>query len=151
MSGTIAWDERHQKLYFAITTGTAWEKVWVIYNYSLLTRRVARFTSTTAGELGLGEVSPSGQYLAYLKAHHTAPALGCGANTDIEIVDLWNLSVISPALDFTKSDGLVSITRLSWPSQSSLEHTGAARRPDCTEILDGQVDGRIEVRSLAFH
>jgi hypothetical protein len=82
----LAWDGRRDKLYFAIQTGTSHNNPWTIFNYSLRTRKVARFTSTWSSVLEGGVVSPDGHYLALINNAHAGM---CANFSRIEVVDLW--------------------------------------------------------------
>jgi hypothetical protein len=148
----VAWDEDHRRLYFAITTALSWEKPWAIFNYSLATRRFTRFTNTWTAGFSLGTVSPSGQFLAYLKVHHESPAAGCRERTDIEIVDLWNHRVARPSLAFAKSEDVTRIEELRWSSSSILDYVSMTyRRFGCLAVPEARpLVGRIDAGSLSF-
>ena len=150
-AGIVAWDEHHQKLYFAITTAHSWDKPWTIYNYGLLTHRITRFTNTWAAGFGAAAVSVSGQYLAYVKVHHMSPAAGCGSITDVEVVDLWDRRMGRPSLVFSPSDNVFWINELKWSSHSTVEYIATAHRRDCVEVPGEQaINGEVDVAGLSF-
>jgi len=130
----VTWDERHRKLYFAISTGYSWEKPWTVFNYSLANRRISRFTNTWTAGFASATVSRSGQYLAYVQAHHMAPASPCGPMTDIEIVDRWARRIGKPAVKLPESDSPWWIGGLNWSSRSTLEYVARPHMADCRGV-----------------
>ncbi len=132
--GPVAWDENHQRLYFAITTSLSWSKPYQILAYSLVTRRVSRIVNTWTGGFSFGTVSRSGQYLAYLSLLHQSPAAGCNrGQTGIEIVDLWAGTAGGPRLDRPKLEGVFRVDNLEWSGPSTLVATVKRHQSDCEE------------------
>jgi hypothetical protein len=152
--GILTWDERRQKLYFILSTADSWEKPWTIFNYNLITRRTSRFISTWTAGFDLATISSSGQYLAYIKVHHSAPVGPCFPRTDIEIVDLWAHRVADPprALPHSDADSVFFVDKLNWSSRSKLEYVASRRlSTGCVAVPDEQpLNGEIEVPSLSF-
>jgi hypothetical protein len=147
----ITWDERHRKLYFAISTGYSWETPWTVFDFSLANQRITRFTNTWAAALVSGAVSPSGQFLTYVREHHMAPAAGCGPTTDIEIVDLWARRIARPIVKLPDSDGPWWIEHLNWTSRSTLEYVASSRTPDCRRLSETlSRKGRFDIADLSF-
>lgn len=125
----IAWDEHHQRLYFSLTTGNSKNNPRTIFNYNLTTRRVSRFINTWSATLEKGTVSRSGRYLAYVNNGHAG---FCANFAGIEIVDLWNRRLASPMIPSANSDDVVTIERVHWLSDFSLDYEGNAyRQSDC--------------------
>ena len=85
-SGVVGWDLRHQRVFFAIETGTSKNNPWTIFSYSLRTRRVTRFTNTWAASIEQVAASPSGRYLASVNYYHGGI---CANSSGVEVVDLW--------------------------------------------------------------
>lgn len=144
----VAWDEAHQKLYFAFTTSNSWDKPYQVLSYSLVTRRVSRLTNTWTAVFELGTVSKNGRYLAYSKVHHTSPAGGCmnstGALTDVEVVDLWSHKVGKAALNLPGSHDIFSVEKLEWPTPAMLACTVRKLNQDC-KLLNGEPPIRVAV------
>jgi hypothetical protein len=147
----VYWDEHRLKLYFTLATLVSRESPYIIFNYSLRSRRVSRFTSTWAGGLSLATLSPNGQYLAYLKVYHHPPAGGCYSSTNLEVVDLWARRVAEPALPAAEPGHLVQIDQLKWSSRSTIYYVARELlREGCAKV-PGPVTGRIEAENLQFH
>jgi hypothetical protein len=139
----IAWDEQHHRLYFAVSTGTSKNNPSTIFSYSLVTRRIGRFTNTWAAGLRHAAVSHSGRYLAYISVYHG----GYCANTEaIEVVDLWDRRVAE--LD----EGLDTIKQIKWSSDTVLEFEGASQsEADCrAEKSPEPVRGSVKIAALTF-
>jgi hypothetical protein len=127
--GAVAWDERRSKLYFELSTGHSQNNPRTIFSYSLITRRVVRFTNTWSASLSGGVVSPSGRYLAYLNLGHG----GYCANTSrVEIIDLWEDRLASPRVRAAAAGDMTDIRRLRWLAARTLEYEGVAyEEADC--------------------
>jgi hypothetical protein len=148
----VTWDEHRQRLYFALSSSFSWERPFTIFAYSLLTKRTLRFINTWTGGFGLAGVSRNGQYLAYLKLHHEAPAGPCVSRTDIEIVDLWPQKIANPKLEFPVSDYVYFIDKLRWSSPSTLSYVATRHvSAGCDEVAGEEPMSRvIDVHSLQF-
>ena len=148
----MTWDEHHQRLYFALTTGIGRDKPFTIFSYGLASRHTLRFMNTRADGLLSGTVSRSGRYLAYIKAHHSPPAAGCAPSTDLEVVDLWAHSKAVPKLVLPQTQNVFWIGGLEWTSPTILGYTATPQLDKTCSDVDGEklVNGRIDVASLAF-
>jgi hypothetical protein len=144
--GFIAWDDRHQKLYFAISTGRSRNNPWTIFNYSIGTHRVARFTNAWAADLQRGVVSPSGRYLAYVNIYHGGY---CANSEAIEVVDLWDRRVATLR---TSSTDIATIARIDWSSNTVVQFEGVKQsESDCSnEKSPERLTGSVNVSLAAF-
>jgi len=139
----LAWDEQHQRLHFAVGTETARNNPWTIFSYSIVTRRIRRFTNTWAAGLGIGAVSRSGRYLAYVSGYHGG---ACANTAAIEFVDLWNRRAA------IVNEGLDTIRQLKWTSDTVLEFEDASQSED--DCRDGKppelMRGSVNIAALTF-
>jgi hypothetical protein len=146
----LGWDLIHQRLYFAIGTGTSQNNPWTIFSYSLITQHVARFTNTWSAALGPGAVSRSGRYLAYGNFGHAGM---CANSSRIEIIDLWDRKMATPSFPLDNPEDPVLITKLNWTSPTSLEYRGQSQNyADCRtgKTTQQQIEGTIDVATLEF-
>jgi hypothetical protein len=152
MVGVIAWDQHRQKLYFIIGNGGWQQRPWTVFNYNLATRRVTRFSTTSATTIGRGAVSSSGQYLAYVQVFHCSPAYeGHCASDVVEVMDLWNGRVAHLPSDLTPNHDVVRIERLTWSSSSTVDYAGSVHSFSPESQPEHPTKGSIELRDLQFH
>jgi hypothetical protein len=152
MVDVIAWDEHRQKLYFAIGSGGWQARPWTVFNYNLATRRVTRFSTTFATTVGLGVVSSSGQYLAYVQGFHCSPgAQGRCPSDAIEVMDLWNRRIALLPYDLTPNHGVIQIEHLTWSSPSMVNYAGSVQSFNLEPEPEGPTKGSLDVRRLEFH
>lgn len=147
----IGWDFRYRRLYFGLSTGTSKNNPWTIFNYSLITQRITRFTTTWAAAVEHGKVSRSGRYLAYLSFGHGGM---CANYSSIEIVDLWDRRTAKPNVATQDKDEITDIQAINWLSASVLEYEAEIHGyTACREgnIVERPVKNRIDVTTLAFH
>jgi hypothetical protein len=157
----VAWDEVHQRFYFAFSTYSgSWERPYQVLSYSLATRQSSRLINTWSGAFSLGTVSRSGQYLAYVKVHHVAPAAGCvdqrdgtynvAIYADIEIVDLWAHTIGKPRLALPESEGAFIVDKLEWASPTTLSYVVSRHHQDCSAFA-GEQPTRLDVDVNGVH
>lgn len=139
----VAWDEQHRRLYFAVSTGTSKNNPWTIFSYSIVTRRIGRFTNTWAAGLGRGAVSHSGRYLAYVSVSHGGY---CANSEAIQFLDLWDRRVA------VLNGGLDTIKQIKWTSNTVLEFGGASQsEADRRDEKSAEpVRGSVNVAALSF-
>jgi hypothetical protein len=82
----FAMDSQRRALYFSASMGIAQNTPHIIFRYSLRTRRVTRLTNEWGGGFGVGAVSPSGRYLAYVMYPHNGVV--CPARSWLGVVDM---------------------------------------------------------------
>jgi hypothetical protein len=152
----VGWDERHQTLYFALTTmAQSFERPFQIFSYSLATRRSSRLVNAWGAGFSLGTVSKNGRYFAFIKDHHLSPAGGCVVGRtailhEIEIVDLWSRTIASPALDLPE-DKIFFIHEMEWTSPTVLTCLARRHQEDCRIVAGEQgVRLRIDMNGLKF-
>ena len=126
----LAWDDAHRRLYFAVPTGTAKNKPWIIFRYSLRTRAIERISSDYGGGFGTGEVSRSGQYLAYIGYEKMG---ACGTSGLLVVVDTWARRLGTVEVDTETGDEIGDIENIRWASPTTIEydthvHSAAACR-----------------------
>jgi hypothetical protein len=151
MVGVIAWDQHRQKLYFVIGSGGWQARPWTVFNYNLVTRHVTRFSSTFATNIGQGEVSSSGQYLAYVQVFHCSPGMQGHCPSDaIEVMDLWNRRIAHPPYGLTPNDGVIRIQQLTWSSPSVVNYSGSVDPFNPEPQPDRPTKGSLDMRTLEF-
>ena len=145
----LAWDTRHQKVYFGLTTRRSKNNWWIILSYSLITRRTARFTNTWGAAIGPGIVSRSGRYLAYETSYHGG---ACANSSQLEVVDLWERRVTTARAE--GENDITAVVPKAWISPYTFRYEGGTiSEADCRK--DGgpsekRLDGSVDVRSLTF-
>ncbi len=152
MVGVIAWDQHRQKLYFIIGNGGWQQRPWTVFNYSLATHRVTRFSTTFATTIRQGVVSSSGQFLAYAQIFHCSPgAQGRCASDAIEVMDLWNRRIAHLPYDLTPNHDVIRIEHLAWSSPSAVDYAGSVQSFNPEPQPQHPTKGSINVRDLQFH
>jgi len=147
----IGWDSHYERVYFGLSTGISQNNPWTIFNYSLKTRTITRFTNTWAATIHNGVVSRSGRYLAYLNFGHGGL---CANSSAVEIVDLWNRRVAKPNVTTGDNDEITDVMRIDWVSASLLEYEAVTNSyAACREgtQTERSVTGRIDVAALGFN
>jgi hypothetical protein len=116
-------------LYFAIPTGTSKNKPWIVFRYSLRTHRVTRLLNDYGGGFGFGEVSRSGQYLAYVQF---AVLGSCGTSGSLVIADLWAGRHHTIGYRTASGDDVPVVESLRWKSPNEVEYeTAVHSEADC--------------------
>jgi hypothetical protein len=152
MVDVIAWDQHRQKLYFVIGSGGWQARPWIVFNYNLVTHAVTRFSSTFATVIRDGEVSPSGQYLAYIQVFHCSPGMQGRCPSDaIEVMDLWDQRVAHRPYDLTPNHDVIRIRHLTWSSPSIVNYSGSVESFTPEPQPERPTKGSLDVRTLEFH
>jgi len=133
-------------LYFAVATDYAHNRPYVILRANTRTRQVHRIAAAWGAGVGMvGDVSPSGRYLAYVNFY----AGGAGLYYSwIEVVDIQTLRRGKAARDASLGDEWnSSITSLKWVSERRLDFRadrvkrgGGESGTAPTEQVSGSVD-----------
>jgi hypothetical protein len=149
----FAWDEPHQTLYFAVATSESQNRPWIIFRYSLRTRRVTRIVSDYGAGYSIGAVSRSGQYLAYVA---WATNGICGTQSSIVIIDLWSRRSTSTSYETRSDDEIVEVQSLRWATAAALEYSAEIHsESDCRNSASGQypkrtVTDRVDLAKIGF-
>lgn len=121
----VAWDDNHSNLYFAVPTETSKNKSWILFRYNLRTRRSTRLVNDYGGGFGLGQVSRSGQYLAYVQF----AVMGvCGTSGSLMIADLWAGRLHEIRETTSSQDEIPVVESIHWKSPNEVEIEGAVHR-----------------------
>ncbi len=147
----IAWDESHLHLYFAVSTVTAKNVPWIIFRYDLRTRSVTRIVNDYGGGFGNGQVSRSGQYLAYIQYG----VMGvCGTSGFLVVADLWARRLGRVEYATATRDEIPIVQTLHWTSPTEIEYeTEVHKETECRQSDNypkQKIQARVKVNEIDF-
>jgi hypothetical protein len=148
----LAIDEAHGIAYFAVATGIAQNKPWIIFGYRLYTHRAFRLTNEWGGGFGPAIVSPESRYLAYVFYPHT-PVV-CPTKSWLGVVDTQERRSAIAATVRSAADAS-NVTALHWGPRLKIDYEEEILPADqCNDaesrLKARRVTGTIDVRQLTF-
>lgn len=149
---TLTIDEASGTAYFAVATGIAQNKPWIIFGYGLKTQRTFRLTNEWGGGFGPAIVSPEGRYLAYVFYPHT-PVV-CPTKSWLGVVDTQERRSAIAATAQSAADAS-NVTALHWGPRLNIDYEEEILPADqCNDaesrLKVRRVSGTIDVQQLSF-
>jgi hypothetical protein len=149
----VAWDERRQRVFFAIATDTSQNKPWILAGYDFRSNRITRFGEFWGGGAGGVAISPSGRYLA-MQGYGVCGI--CCTSTYLMVADLADRRIGTGKRQSSSAPGedrdVITIENIRWSSEREILYDDLTHKEkDCREDRNYEKrPGRINLADIAF-
>jgi hypothetical protein len=146
----VAWDERRQRVFFAIATDTAKNKPWILIGYDFKSDRVTRYGEFYGGGAGEVAFSPSGRYLSMVGYGVCG---GCCTSSYLMVADLAEHRIGAKRLQNTAPDpdaprNMEMIEKTRWLSESEVAYEEQSyTEKDCSSAT-GELQKKVATRTI---